>query len=52
LTAGPNVVGAHRPGDVLDLLLTHIVEGDIELALDIAADAAGDADGTRLGERF
>src|SRR5262249_51530934 len=38
--------------DVLDLLFTHVVEGDIELALDIAADAAGDADGARLGERF
>src|SRR6516165_5786633 len=52
LDGGPNVVGAHRPGDILDLLFAHIVEGDIELALDIATDAAGDADGARLGQRF
>src|SRR5215472_18348922 len=52
LYGGSNVVGVHRPGDILDLLFAHIVEGEIELALDIAADAAGDADAARLGERF
>ena len=46
------MVGVHGPGDVLDLLFAHIVEHDIELALDIAADPAGDADSARLGERF
>ena len=46
------MVGAHRPCDVLDLLLAHIVERDIELSLDIAADPTGHSDGAWFGERF
>ena len=33
----PNTIGAHRPRDVLDLLLAEILEGEIELVADLVA---------------
>ena len=50
LDARRDAVDAHRPGDVLELLLAHIVEGDRQLFADLLAHRRADADPARLGE--
>ncbi|HWZ72506.1 MAG TPA: hypothetical protein VN326_13665 [Casimicrobiaceae bacterium] len=40
------------PGDVLDRLLTHIVEGEIELVAHLVAHDPADADSTGFGQGF
>ena len=50
--AEPDGEDAHRPGDVLDLLLAQILERDIELVADFVAHDPADADAARLGQPF
>jgi hypothetical protein len=45
-------VDPDRLGDVLDLLLAQIVEGQRQLVADLVARGAGEADRPGLGERF
>src|SRR5438874_12152893 len=42
----------NRPGDVLDLLLAGVVEGEVELVAHLIAHDAADADAARLGQSF
>src|SRR5205814_5958884 len=42
--------GAHRPGDVFDLLLAEIIECDWQLVADLIADCSGDADSARVAQ--
>src|SRR5690242_4147182 len=42
----------HRPGDVLDLLLAEVLEGNVELVAHLVAYDAADADAARRGEAF
>ena len=42
----------HRPGDVLDLLITQIVERNIHLAIGVTAHPRRDANSTRLRQSF
>ena len=46
----PGAVNVHRPGDVLDGALAHILEGKVELVADLVAHDAGDADPPGLGQ--
>ena len=39
--ADADAVGAHRPGDVLDLLLAHVLERDVELVAHLVAHRRG-----------
>ena len=41
-------VDPHRPVDVLELLLAHILEGEVEPAADVVVHHAGDGDAARL----
>ena len=43
---------AHRAGDVLDLKLSKVLEGERQLISDLIANGAGDADATRLRQSF
>ena len=43
---------ADRSGDVLDLLLAYVLEGQIELIAHLVADLARDAEPARFGEAF
>jgi hypothetical protein len=43
-------VDSDRLGDVLDPVLAHRLEGEVELRLDLVPDVAGDADAARLGQ--
>ena len=45
-------MSAHRPGDVLDLLLAHVLEREIELVAHLIAHDAADADAARLRQGF
>jgi hypothetical protein len=45
-----NLVGVDRIGDVLELLLAHIPETDVELVLDVVEDGSGNANATRIGQ--
>ena len=45
-----HAIDAHRPGDVLDLLLAQILEGEVELVAHLVAHHAADADAARLGQ--
>ena len=45
-------IGTHRPGDVLDLLLTHVLERDGELVAHLVAHHPADADAARFGQGF
>jgi hypothetical protein len=45
-------MGAHRPGDVLDLLLAHVLEREGELVAHLIAHHAADADPTRRRQGF
>jgi hypothetical protein len=47
---GAHRVGTHRPGDVLDVLLPHIFEGQVELVPYLFAHDSADADSTGLGQ--
>jgi len=42
-------VNAHRPGDVLDLLLAQILEGEIQLVALLIAHDTADTDPAGLG---
>jgi len=42
-------VDAHRPRDVFDLLLAHVLEREVELVANLIADHPADADAARLG---
>ena len=50
--SGPDIEYADRPGDVLDLLLAHVVEGEVELVAHLVAHDAADADPARLRQGF
>ncbi len=50
--AEQDAVGAHRPCDVLDLLLAPVLECKVELVANLVAHDPADADATRLGQRF
>jgi len=50
--AEPHAKDPHRPCDVLDLLLTQILESDVELVAYLIAHNAVDANSARLGQRF
>ena len=45
-------VGAHRPLDVLELLLAQITEGEVELARSVLAYPRRNANATGLGQAF
>ena len=45
-------MGAHRPRNVLDLLFTHVLEGEGKLVAYLVAHHAADADTTRLRQGF
>jgi hypothetical protein len=45
-------VNAHRPGDVLDLLLAHILERQFELVPHLVTHDPADADTTGFGQSF
>jgi hypothetical protein len=45
-----NAVDPHWPGDVLDLLIAHVLEGEIEFVAHLIADDPADADPTWLGQ--
>src|SRR5208283_2410167 len=47
-----DAVGAQRSGDVFQILLAHIVDGDLELAADLLVGGGGEADATGLGDAF
>src|SRR5262249_51950994 len=47
-----NAVGPHRAGDVLDLLLAHVLKREIELVSHLLVRRRTDADPARLGERL
>jgi len=47
--AEQDAVDAHRPRDVLDLLLAHVLEREVELVANLIADHPADADAARLG---
>jgi len=49
---GHHPIGPHRPRDVLDLLLAHVLEGDFKLVAHLVAHHPADAEPARLGERF
>ena len=48
--AAADAIDPHRPGDVLDLLLAQILEGQIEPAAHVFLHRAGDEDPARLGQ--
>jgi hypothetical protein len=50
--AEQDAMGAHRPGDVLDLLLAHVLEREIELVSHLIAHDAAGTDATRLRQGF
>src|SRR6185369_2299106 len=50
--AAANPVHAHRPGNVVQLLLAGEFESQLELAVDLVVDLAGDADAAYLGQRL
>src|SRR5262249_50594208 len=45
-------IGPHRPRDVLDLLLAHVLKRESELVAHLVADHAADANPARSGERL
>src|SRR4029077_10230976 len=45
-------IGTHRAGDVLDLLLTHVLERDGELVAHLVAHHPADADAAWFGQGF
>ncbi len=45
-----DVVDAHRPVDVLQRLLAHILEDEVEILADMIADRTGDCGAARLGD--
>src|SRR6516162_2712265 len=45
-----SAINAHRPGDVLDLLLAHVLERDGELVAHLIAYHPADADAARFGQ--
>jgi hypothetical protein len=47
-----NAKDAHRSGDVLDLLLSRIVEGEVELVADMVVHRPRHADPAGLGQGF
>jgi hypothetical protein len=47
-----NAIDAHRTGDVLDLLLAEIVEGEVEAVAHLLVRRGAEADPARLGQRF
>jgi hypothetical protein len=47
-----NGEGVHRPGDVLDLLLALVFEGEVELVAYLVAHHPADADAAGLGKRL
>jgi hypothetical protein len=47
-----NAKDAHRPGDVLDLLLAQIIEGEVELVADMVVHRPRHADPAGLGQGF
>jgi hypothetical protein len=48
--AGQHAISHDRLGDVLDPVLAHRLEAEVELCLDLIIDVAGDADAAGLGE--
>jgi hypothetical protein len=49
---GAQRINPHRPSDVFDALLTHVVERVGQLVADLIAHRPGNADPAGLGERF
>ena len=49
---GPQRIDPHRPGDVLDALLAHVLERVRQPVADLVAHRAGDADAAGLGQRL
>ncbi len=49
---GFHPIDLHRLGDVLDLLLPHVLEIQLHLAFDMIDDGAGHTDATRLSQPF
>ena len=47
-----NPVDANGPGDVLDPLLAHVLEGEVEFVAHLVANGLRDADAAGLGEPF
>jgi hypothetical protein len=47
-----NAVHPYRPGDVLDLLLAQILEGEVELVAHLLVRRAAEADAAGLGQGF
>src|SRR5260370_17993226 len=47
---GPLAERPHRPSDILDVLLAHILKGNVELVAHLVADDAADAKAARLGQ--
>jgi len=50
--ADADAMGVHRPGDVLDLLLAHVLEREGELVAYLVAHHAADADAAGLRQGF
>src|SRR5215469_9323716 len=47
-----SAISAHRPGDVLDLLVAHVLEGDGELVTHLISYHPADADAARFRQAF
>src|SRR5215813_14731887 len=47
-----SAISAHRPGDVLDLLLAHVLEGDGELVAHLISYHPADADAAWFRQAF
>src|SRR6516225_4207463 len=45
-----SAISTHRPGDVLDLLLPHVLEGDCELVAHLISYNSADADAARFSQ--
>jgi hypothetical protein len=52
LRAQQNPMDAHWPGNVLYLLLTHVLEPEVELVAHLIAHDPADANPARLGQGF
>ena len=50
MRSGVYSVSADRPGDVLELLLTAILEANVQLAFDFAVHLLGNQDAARIGD--
>src|SRR5207253_9007475 len=47
-TAGPDPIDPHRPRDILELLLTCVLESDLQLALSVLLNPARHTDASRF----